>query len=186
MQTSSLDSVLPETLARSNKIKRIQTLSLTLLFMAGIVNFLDRGSLSIANQAIRGDLGLSATEFGFLLSAFSLSYGISQLPSGILLDRFGPRVVLGGGLLFWSVMQALAGSVNSFSHFIMLRIGLGIGEAPFMPSGVKVVNDWFNVKKRGLPMGIFNSSTTLGQAFAPPILVALLVRLVPQSRSNQP
>ncbi len=175
MQASSLDSILPETLARSHKIKRIQTISLSLLFMAGIINFLDRGSLSIANQAIRGDLGLSGTEFGFLLSAFSLSYGISQLPSGILLDRFGPRIVLGGGLLFWSVMQALAGSVNSFSHFIMLRIGLGIGEAPFMPSGVKVVNDWFNVKKRGLPMGIFNSSTTLGQAFAPPILVALML-----------
>ncbi|NMP28167.1 MFS transporter [Rahnella sp. SAP-1] len=175
MQASSLEIAPPEILARSNKIKRIQTISLTLLFLAGIINFLDRGSLSIANQTIRMDLGLSATQFGFLLSAFSLSYGISQLPSGLLLDRFGPRVILGGGLLFWSCMQALAGSVSSFSHFIMLRIGLGIGEAPFMPSGVKVVNDWFNIKKRGLPMGIFNSSTTLGQAFAPPILVALML-----------
>ncbi|KAA8999271.1 MFS transporter [Affinibrenneria salicis] len=158
-----------------SRIKKIQTVSLTLLFLAGIINFLDRGSLSIANEAIRADLGLSATEFGFLLSAFSLSYGISQLPSGLLLDKFGPRIVLGGGLMFWSAMQALAGSVNSFAHFIMLRIGLGIGEAPFMPSGVKVVNDWFNARERGLPMGIFNSSTTFGQAFAPPILVALML-----------
>lgn len=162
-------------LQKTSRIKRIQTVSLILLFTAGIINFLDRGSLSIANAAIRNDLGLSATEFGVLLSAFSLSYGISQLPSGLLLDRFGPRIVLGGGLLFWSVMQAMAGAVNSFSHFIMLRIGLGIGEAPFMPSGVKVVNDWFSARERGLPMGIFNSSTTFGQAFAPPILVALML-----------
>ncbi|EPO2843664.1 MFS transporter, partial [Shigella flexneri] len=89
-----------------------------------IVNFLDRSSLSVAGEAIRGELGLSATEFGVLLSAFSLSYGFSQLPSGILLDRFGPRIVLGAGLIFWSLMQALTGMVNSFSHFILMRIGL--------------------------------------------------------------
>ncbi|NDL65889.1 MFS transporter [Acerihabitans arboris] len=173
MPITTLDQLQP--LQKTDRIKKIQTVSLVLLFIAGIINFLDRGSLSIANQAIRGDLGLSATEFGVLLSAFSLSYGIAQLPSGILLDRFGPRIVLGGGLFFWSLMQALAGSVNSFSHFIMLRVGLGIGEAPFMPSGVKVISDWFHPKERGVPVGIFNSSTTLGQAFAPPILVALLL-----------
>lgn len=118
---------------KPQRIRRIQTVTLVLLFMAGIVNFLDRSSLSVAGEAIRGELGLSATEFGVLLSAFSLSYGFSQLPSGILLDRFGPRIVLGAGLIFWSLMQALTGMVNSFSHFILMRIGLGIGEAPFMP-----------------------------------------------------
>lgn len=73
-----------------------------------------------------------------LLSAFSLSYGFAQLPSGILLDRLGPRIVLGAGLIFWSAMQALTGMVNSFSHFILLRIGLGIGEAPFMPAACEI------------------------------------------------
>lgn len=73
---------------KPQRIRRIQTVTLVLLFMAGIVNFLDRSSLSVAGEAIRGELGLSATEFGVLLSAFSLSYGFSQLPSGILLDRW--------------------------------------------------------------------------------------------------
>nr|WP_314267215.1 MFS transporter [uncultured Moellerella sp.] len=171
----SISDVTPAKIAKTARIKKIQTISLTLLFLAGIINFLDRGSLSIANEAIRADLGLSAMQFGFLLSAFSLSYGISQLPSGLLLDRFGPRIVLGAGLIFWSTMQGMAGMVNNFWQFIALRIGLGIGEAPFMPSGVKVVNDWFSSKERGMPMGIFNSSTTIGQAFAPPILVALML-----------
>lgn len=101
-----------------------------------------------------------------LLSAFSLSYGFAQLPSGILLDRTGPRIVLGAGLIFWSAMQALTGMVNSFSHFILLRIGLGIGEAPFMPAGVKSINDWYAQRERGTAVGIFNSSTVLGQAIA--------------------
>lgn len=155
------------------RIRRIQTVTLVLLFIAGLVNFLDRSSLSVAGEAIRGELGLSATEFGVLLSAFSLSYGLSQLPSGILLDRFGPRIVLGAGLIFWSAMQAATGVVNSFSHFIMLRIGLGIGEAPFMPAGVKSITDWYVQKERGTALGIFNSSTVIGQAIAPPALVVM-------------
>ena len=158
---------------KPQRIRRIQTVTLVLLFMAGIVNFLDRSSLSVAGEAIRGELGLSATEFGVMLSAFSLSYGFSQLPSGILLDRFGPRIVLGAGLIFWSLMQALTGMVNSFSHFILMRIGLGIGEAPFMPAGVKSITDWYAQKERGTALGIFNSSTVIGQAIAPPALVLM-------------
>lgn len=158
---------------KPQRIRRIQTVTLVLLFMAGIVNFLDRSSLSVAGEAIRGELGLSATEFGVLLSAFSLSYGFSQLPSGILLDRFGPRIVLGAGLIFWSLMQALTGMVNSFSHFILMRIGLGIGEAPFMPAGVKSITDWYAQKERGTALGIFNSSTVICQAIAPPALVLM-------------
>jgi len=171
----SIEAIETKTVTKPVRIKKIQTVTLILLFMAGIVNFLDRSSLSVAGEAIRGELGLSATEFGFLLSAFSLSYGLSQLPSGILLDRYGPRLVLGAGVVFWSIMQALTGVVNSFSHFIMLRIGLGIGEAPFMPAGVKSITDWYIQKERGTALGIFNSSTVLGQAIAPPVLVTMQI-----------
>ncbi len=130
---------------KPQRIRRIQTVTTVLLFMAGIVNFLDRSSLSVAGEAIRSELGLSATEFGFAFCIFSVLW-FSQLPSGILLDRFGPRIVLGAGLIFWSLMQALTGMVNSFSHFILMRIGLGIGEAPFMPAGVKSITDWYAQK----------------------------------------
>ena len=158
----AIETLAARTGATPLRIRRVQKITLTLLFIAGIVNFLDRSSLSVAGEAIRADTGLSATEFGVLLSAFSLSYGFAQLPSGILLDRPGPRIVLGAGLIFWSAMQALTGMVNSFSHFILLRIGLGIGEAPFMPAGVKSINDWYAQRERGTAVGIFNSSTVLG------------------------
>lgn len=171
----AIQTLASQTGAKPARIRRVQNVTLVLLFIAGIVNFLDRSSLSVAGEAIRGDLGLSATEFGVLLSAFSLSYGFTQLPSGMLLDRFGPRIVLGAGLIFWSLMQALTGMVNSFSHFILLRIGLGIGEAPFMPAGVKSINDWYVQKERGTAVGIFNSSTVLGQAIAPPALVLMQI-----------
>jgi len=148
---------------------------LALLVAGGIVNFLDRSALSIANTTMRANLHLSATQIGALLSAFSLAYGFAQIPAGWLLDRVGPRSILSVGMLLWSVAQTATGLVSSFAALIATRIGLGIGEAPFLPGGVKVIRDWYDAPERGLPMGILNASTTLGQAFAPPLLTLLLL-----------
>ena len=148
---------------------------LTLLVAGGIVNFLDRSALSIANTTMRANLHLSATQIGALLSAFSLAYGFAQIPAGWLLDRVGPRSILSAGMLLWSVAQTATGLVSSFAALVATRIGLGIGEAPFLPGGVKVIRDWYDAPERGLPMGILNASTTLGQAFAPPLLTLLLL-----------
>ncbi|QUY49658.1 MFS transporter [Serratia plymuthica] len=162
-------------LVRSARIKKIQTTAMLLLFLAAIINFLDRSSLSVANSTIREEMGLSGTEIGLLLSAFSLAYGIAQLPCGLLLDRKGPRIMLGVGMFVWSVFQTLSGMIHNFTQFIWVRIGLGIGEAPMNPCGVKVINDWFNIKHRGMPMGIFNAASTIGLAISPPILTAMML-----------
>lgn len=162
-------------LVRSARIKKIQTTAMLLLFFAAIINFLDRSSLSVANSTIREEMGLSGTEIGLLLSAFSLAYGIAQLPCGLLLDRKGPRIMLGVGMFVWSVFQTLSGMIHNFTQFIWVRIGLGIGEAPMNPCGVKVINDWFNIKHRGMPMGVFNAASTIGLAISPPILTAMML-----------
>ena len=148
---------------------------LTLLVLGGIVNFLDRSALSIANTTIRADLHFSATQIGALLSAFSLAYGLAQIPAGWLLDRYGARFILSAGMMLWSMAQMATGLVSGFASLVLTRIGLGAGEAPFLPGGVKVIHDWYEVRERGLPMGILNASTTLGQAFAPPLLTLMLL-----------
>src|SRR5450432_430447 len=111
-------------LAKPPRVRRIQFVTLSFLMLAGIVNFLDRSSLSIANSTIRGDLGLSATQMGALLSAFSLAYGLAQLPTGPLLDRLGMRIVLGAAMSLWSLAQMATGLVGSFTAFLLLRVGL--------------------------------------------------------------
>jgi sugar phosphate permease len=154
---------------------RLRSAILGLLILGGLVNFLDRSALSVANTTLRTDLRLSATEIGALLSIFSLVYGLAQLPAGRLLDRFGGRVVLGTAMLFWSLAQMITGIVSSFGSLVLTRVTLGIGEAPFFPGGVKVIRDWYSPPERGLPMGLLNASTTLGQALAPPLLTIILV-----------
>ena len=160
---------------KSRRIARNQLVAVSILSVAGVINYIDRGSLAIANTTIRADLGISATRMGVLLSVFSLSYAFSQLPMGILLDRFGERMVLSAGMFLWSATQAATGLVRGFASFFAARVGLAIGESPYVVSAVKSVNDWFDVRSRATPMGIVNASTTLGQAIAPPILTVTML-----------
>lgn len=167
-ETSSEQSAPP-------RIRRAQRIALVLLVVSGAVNYLDRGTLAVANGAIRADLGLSLGQMGVLLSAFSWSYAFCQLPMGGLADRVGPRRLLGAGLILWSLAQAAGGVVATFGWFIVARIALGIGEAPQYPSAARVVSNWFPLRARGTPTGIFNSASPLGTALAPLLLSVLVV-----------
>ena len=89
---------------------------------------------------------------GLLLSAFAWSYALAQLPVGGLVDRAGPRVLLGLGMTLWSLAQAAGGLVTSFSQFIWARIFLGIGEAPQYPTSARVVSNWFPVATAAYPL----------------------------------
>jgi MFS family permease len=154
-----------------------QTVTLSLLFLAGLVNFLDRSSLSIANTTVRAEMHLSATQMGWLLSAFSLAYGIAQLPLIGLLDRAGTRTVLGGGLVIWSAAQMLTGFVRGFPSFIVMRVVLGTGEAPFYAAGVRSVREWFTQKTRARATALMSSSQSIGLAIAPPVLTWIMLSL---------
>ena len=158
-------------------LKGHQTVTLSLLFVAGVVNFLDRSSLSIANTTIRAEMHLNATEMGWLLSAFSLAYGFAQLPLIGLLDRVGTRAVLGGGLLIWSAAQLLTGLVRGMPMFLALRVLLGVGEAPFYPSGVRSTREWFTEGTRARATAVMSSSSTIGMAIAPPALTLMMLWL---------
>jgi sugar phosphate permease len=150
---------------------------LSLLFLAGVINFLDRSSLSIANGTIRGELHLTATQMGLLLSVFSLAYGFAQLPLIGLLDRAGTRIILGAGLAVWSTAQMLTGFVRSLPAFLALRLLLGTGEAPFYPSGVRSVREWFPAEGRGRATAVMSMSQTIGLSIAPPVLTWLMLRI---------
>jgi sugar phosphate permease len=161
-------------MVKSERLKKTQIAALTLLVISGLVNYLDRSTLSIANRSITDEMGLSASQMGLLLSAFSLPYAFAQLPMGVLLDRLGARVMLGVGMLIWSVAQLSGGFVRTLNQFFVARLLLGIGEAPQFPAGAKVFSEWYALKERGRPTGIFVASTTIAPALAPPLLTVLM------------
>jgi sugar phosphate permease len=159
----------------SARVRKLRRTAIVILIISGTVNYLDRATLAVANPLIRQELGLNVAAMGLLLSAFLWSYAFSQLPAGLLVDRLGPRRLLTVGLTIWSLAQAAAGLVTSFSVFIIARVALGIGESPQFTSATRVVRDWFNVRERGLPIGIVATSPFIGQAIAPPLLTGLML-----------
>jgi len=158
-------------------IKSFKTLTIVFLFMIGVVNYLDRSALSIANTSIQHDLAISPTQMGFLLSAFSLAYAFSQLPMGALIDRLGSKLALGGSLIVWSLAQAAFGLFSGFGHLLGMRVLLGIGEAPVFPSAAKALSEWFDTQERGTATGWVWSATCIGPCLAPPLLTLFMVHL---------
>jgi sugar phosphate permease len=161
----------------SARIRSIQRWSVALLIAGGALNYVDRATLSVANKLIQDDLGIPVAKMGLLLSAFLWAYAFAQLPVGGLIDRFGPRRLLGLGLFCWSAAQAVGGFVRSFGMFVVARLALGVGEAPLFPGGARVVRDWFGLRERGFATGLLQSASSLGNFIAVPLLTFLMLSL---------
>jgi sugar phosphate permease len=159
----------------SRQLKRKQCVAIALCVLVGAIAYMDRVTLSIGAVEIRKELGLNATAIGGLLSAWSLGYTIAQLPVGMLVDRVRPRKLLALGLLIWSVAQTMGGFVTGYGQFLVSRVLVGVGESPQYPTSVRVTSDWFNVTKRGLPIGINTTAGSLGSAIAPLGLTLLML-----------
>jgi len=159
----------------SARLRAIQYGVVAQISVICLINYMDRMTLAIANPAIRHDMGLSLAQMGLLLGAFPLTYALSQLPLGPVIDRLGSRLMLGTGLAVWSLAQGLAGLAASAGQLWACRILLGVGEAPTIPSCTKVVRRWFNIRERGKPVGAFTGANHLGQAIAAPVLTGLML-----------
>src|ERR1700735_1195402 len=164
-----------EAMTATARIKSVQRAALAMLVVAGVVNYVDRATLAVANLLIRDDLHLSIADMGYLLSAFLWAYAFAQLPTGAMVDKLGPRLLLTCGLSLWSFAQLLGGFVQGFGQFFGARVLLGVGEAPQFPTGARVVRDWFNQRDRGLATGVFNCASSLGTALAVPLLTFLML-----------
>ena len=150
-------------------------LALGLVLAAGLVNYVDRVTLSVTGPVIARELHLRPGQMGLLFSAFLWTYGLAQLPVGAVVDRVGPRRLLGVALTLWSAAQGAMGLAVGLPQLFAARLALGLGEAPQWPTGAKVVRSWFAPPVRGLATGVFNSASTLGPAIAPPLVTALML-----------
>jgi MFS family permease len=159
----------------SRQLRRMQWVAIALVTAAIALNYMDRSTLAIGNLKIREEFGINATALGALGSAWALTYGIAQLPSGYLLDRIGPKFLVGAAMILWSLCQAAGGIATNYYLLMLSRIGLGATEAPCFPSATRSVSDWFDVKDRGTPSGVYTSGAYIGPTLAPPILTGLML-----------
>jgi ACS family D-galactonate transporter-like MFS transporter len=147
-----------------------------LLFIASLINYLDRTTISFALPLISHDLHLGPESKGILLSAFFVSYAAMQIPIGLMADRMNLLWVYAGAFALWSVAQGLTGLAGSLTVLILLRILLGFGESIYLPGGNKIVSLLFGRTERGLPSGFFDSGTRFGLVLGGLAIPWLLLR----------
>ncbi|HEY1462558.1 MAG TPA: MFS transporter [Terriglobales bacterium] len=146
-----------------------------LLGFGVLVNFFDRVNLSVCQDALHASFGLSLVAFGYLSSAYSWTYAFMQIPSGMLLDRFGIKRVGRISTFLWSMASFAAAAAPSMGALFSARFLLGIGESPTFPANAKAIGYWFAKRERSLAMAITDAAAKLSTAIGVPVLGLLLI-----------
>jgi MFS transporter, ACS family, D-galactonate transporter len=140
-----------------------------------LVNYFDRVNLSVSRDALQDAFGLSAVMFGYLSSAYNWTYALLQLPSGLLLDRFGVRRVGIVSTIIWSIASFAAAISTGIGGLFAARFLLGIGEAPTFPAYAKATGYWFPKDERSMATATFDSMAKFSSAIGIPILGLVLL-----------
>jgi MFS transporter, ACS family, hexuronate transporter len=157
------------------KIPRLQYVIAALLFLATMINYLDRVALGVVSVEIRKDFKLSDADYGHIVALFLVAYAIMYAGSGMLIDRLGTKRGFAVFIAGWSAAQLLhAAAVGKWS-LAACRFGLGLFEPGNWPAAAKAVSEWFPAKRRALGVGIFNAGSSLGGAIGQPMVGFLTI-----------
>ncbi|MGA3347569.1 MAG: MFS transporter [Candidatus Sulfotelmatobacter sp.] len=146
-----------------------------LLSLGVLVNFFDRINLSVSRDALHDSFGLSLIAFGYLSSAFSWTYALMQMPAGVLLDRWGVKLVGRASSLLWSLSSLAAAIAPGLSWFLGARLLLGISESPTFPANAKALGYWFTKQERSLATALTDAAAKFSTAIGVPLIGLLLL-----------
>jgi MFS transporter, ACS family, hexuronate transporter len=149
---------------------RVRWFMVFLLFLAGMINYLDRAALSVAAPLLTKDLGLDPAQLGIVFSSFFFGYAIFCFIGGWAADRFGPKLVFMVSMVVWSVFCGLTAAAYSITFLLVVRVIFGMGEGPFSSTINKLVSQWFPRREQASAVGFANAGTPLGGAIAGPIV----------------
>ncbi len=163
------------------KLKGLRWAIIGLIFLATVVNYIDRSALSImwGNENVEGSisqsLGLTKGHYSYILNIFMVAYALGQLFSGKLFDKVGTRIGYVISIGVWSMATICHSLIRGVVSLSIARSILGISEAGNWPGAVKSNAEWFPIKERAIAQGLFNAGASIGSVIAPPFIAALFV-----------
>jgi len=167
----------------SNNINRAPTITkktwgyrwtiLLVIWALYIINYFDRISVLIFLPYIQRDLNLTPVEVGWLGSIFFFGYAIAQISSGFLSDKIGPKKTMNIAIWVFTAVTFLTGFVKTFWQFIILRLGLALGEGHHYVPAVRTIANWFPMYEKGRANGYFTTTWAIGPAIIPIIVTWL-------------
>jgi ACS family hexuronate transporter-like MFS transporter len=158
---------------RSGRLQ-VRWLVLGITSLVLVLNYADRAAFGVAGSTIIKEFHLTKTEFGLISSIFFFGYAPFCFIGGWLADKYGPRVVMGAAVAWWSIFTALTAAGAGYVSFLVIRFLFGFGEGPQGSVTVKTMRNWFPQRQMGTAVGISQGSTPLGGAIGTPLVAWLL------------
>jgi ACS family hexuronate transporter-like MFS transporter len=155
------------------KVKGLRWWIITLIFVATVINYIDRTAFALLWPQMGEDLGMDNSDYALMLNIFMVTYALSKFLSGRLYDKIGTRIGFILSIVVWSLAATFHAVAQGIVSLSAVRGMLGLGEAGLWPGAVKSNGEWFPVKQRALAQGIFNSGASIGNVIAPVIIVYL-------------
>lgn len=164
----------PPALAHASRA-RYRVLGLAVCLAA--ITYLDRVCISLTAPQMMRDLGLSKVEMSFVFSAFTLAYGLFEIPTGWWGDRIGTRRVLARIVIWWSSFTIVTAAAFNYVSLLIIRFLFGAGEAGAWPNAARTFSRWFPVTERGTAQGIFFMGAHLAGGLTPLLVTWLLTMM---------
>ena len=155
------------------KLKGMRWWIIVLLFIAAVLNYIDRQTLSALAPTIQADLDMDDQAYANVINIFLIAYTIAYLISGRVADKVGTRASLFFFVAWWSIFNMLTAAARGVTSLSFYRFGLGLGEAGIWPAASKAVSEWFPAKERALAIGLYTMGATIGATVAPYIVIPL-------------
>jgi ACS family glucarate transporter-like MFS transporter len=168
------------TMAATAETSHVRWFLVLWLFVLSAVSYLDRVNISIAGGAIADAYHLTDVQLGKVFSAMLLGYALFQTAGGRLADRFGPRCVITGGVIWWGIFTALTALVpanvaGALWLFVVVRFLLGAGEAVIYPSANQFIARWIPFRERGIANGWIFAGVGAGAGLTPPFITYMMI-----------
>jgi MFS family permease len=160
--------------ALDSAIVKARTRLLPFLILMYVLAFIDRANVGFAKNVLQADTGLSDAAFAFGAGIFFIGYAVFEVPSNLLMYRFGARVWMSRIMVTWGIVSACTALVHDATSFYVLRTLLGIAEAGFFPGIILFLSNWFPAKIRSQTMGMFYFGFPLALLLGSPLSGLLL------------
>ncbi len=155
------------------KIKGLRWWIIVLIFIATVINYIDRTAFALLWPEMGADLGMDKSDYAVMLNVFMACYALGKFASGKLYDAIGTRLGFTVSIIVWSLASAFHAFARGVITLSIFRGLLGIGEAGNWPGAVKSNGEWFPTKERAIAQGIFNAGASIGNVIAPFVIVLL-------------
>ena len=159
------------------KTGKLRWLIVSLVALATVINYIDRGALGFLWPEISEELGLTKADYAIILNVFTFAYAFGQSIFGRIFDQIGTRLGFVLSIAVWSLATMLHAVANGLASFAIFRALLGVSEAGNWPGATKANAEWFPINERALAQGIFNSGAAVGGIISAPIIAFLFIFL---------